>query len=71
MIIPALLTGDINASVGQAFGYGLLWALIGSLTGTLLAAPPTAARRPDLPRAPRPPAPRSSPRSSRSDSSCS
>ena len=42
MIIPALLTGDINASVGQAFGYGLLWALIGSLTGTLLAAPPTA-----------------------------
>ena len=42
MIIPALLTGDINASVGQAFGYGLLWALIGSLTGTVLAAPPTA-----------------------------
>ena len=42
MIIPALLTGDINASVGQAFGYGLLWALIGSLAGTVLAAPPTA-----------------------------
>ncbi len=42
MIIPALLTGDIKASIGQAFGYGLLWALIGSLTGTLLAAPPTA-----------------------------
>lgn len=41
-IIPALLTGDINASIGQAFGYGLLWALIGSFTGTLLAAPPTA-----------------------------
>ena len=40
MIIPALLTGDINASVGQAFGYGLLWALVGSLAGTLLAAPP-------------------------------
>jgi hypothetical protein len=42
MIIPALLTGDIGASVGQAFGYGLLWAVIGSFTGTLLAAPPTA-----------------------------
>ncbi|MEA2132826.1 MAG: zinc-ribbon domain [Solirubrobacteraceae bacterium] len=42
MIIPALLTGDINASIGQSFGYGLLWALIGSLTGTVLAAPPTA-----------------------------
>ena len=40
MIVPALLTGDINASVGQAFGYGLLWALVGSLAGTLLAAPP-------------------------------
>ena len=41
MIIPALLTGDLNASVGQAFGYGLLWALVGSLAGTVLAAPPT------------------------------
>jgi zinc-ribbon domain len=40
MIIPALLTGDITASVGQAFGYGLLWGLVGSLTGTVLAAPP-------------------------------
>jgi hypothetical protein len=41
MIVPALLTGDLNASVGQAFGYGLLWALVGSLAGTVLAAPPT------------------------------
>jgi hypothetical protein len=41
MIIPALLTGDLNASVGQAFGFGLLWALVGSLAGTVLAAPPT------------------------------
>jgi zinc-ribbon domain len=40
MIIPALLTGDVSASVGQCFGYGLLWSLIGSLTGTVLAAPP-------------------------------
>ena len=43
MIIPALLTGDINASIGQAFGYGLLWALVGALTGTVLAAPPAGA----------------------------
>jgi hypothetical protein len=43
MIVPALLTGDINASVGQAFGYGLLWGLGGALTGTLLAAPPAGA----------------------------
>ena len=43
MIIPALLTGDINADVGQAFGYGLLWGLIGAGTGTLLAAPPEGA----------------------------
>jgi hypothetical protein len=42
MIIPALLTGDINASVGQAFGYGLLWGLVGSVCGTVLAAPPAA-----------------------------
>ena len=25
MIIPALLTGDLNAVVGQTFGYALLW----------------------------------------------
>ena len=43
MIVPALLTGDINADVGQAFGYGLLWGLIGAGTGTLLAAPPQGA----------------------------
>ena len=49
MIIPALLTGDINASIGQAFGYGLLWALVGSLTGTLLAAPPDRAELDSLP----------------------
>ena len=41
MIIPALLTGDLSASVGQTFGYGLLWALVGGLAGTLLAAPPS------------------------------
>jgi hypothetical protein len=40
MIIPALLTGDIDADVGQTFSYALLWGLIGALTGTLLAAPP-------------------------------
>ena len=40
MIIPALLTGDIDADVGQTFSYALLWGLIGALTGTVLAAPP-------------------------------
>jgi hypothetical protein len=40
MIIPALLTGDIDADVGQAFGHSLLWGLVGGLTGTVLAAPP-------------------------------
>jgi hypothetical protein len=40
MVIPALLTGDIDADVGQTFGYALLWGLIGGGAGTLLAAPP-------------------------------
>jgi zinc-ribbon domain len=40
MIIPALLTGDIDADVGQTFTYALFWGLIGALTGTVLAAPP-------------------------------
>ncbi len=39
MIIPALLTGDIDADVGQTFTYALFWGLVGALTGTLLAAP--------------------------------
>jgi len=43
MIIPALLTGDLNAAVGQTFGYALLWGLIGAMTGTLLTAPPVGA----------------------------
>jgi hypothetical protein len=41
MLIPALLTGDIKADVGQTFGFALLWALVGGGAGTLLAAPPT------------------------------
>jgi hypothetical protein len=40
MIIPALLTGDIDADVGQTFTYALFWGLVGALTGTVLAAPP-------------------------------
>jgi hypothetical protein len=40
MIIPALLTGAVDADVGQTFSYALLWGLIGALTGTVLAAPP-------------------------------
>jgi hypothetical protein len=43
MLLPALLTGDLGASTGQAFGYGLLWTSIGAVTGTLLAAPPESA----------------------------
>jgi hypothetical protein len=43
MLLPALLTGDLGASTGQAFGYGLMWTAIGAVTGTLLAAPPESA----------------------------
>ena len=43
MIIPALLTGNLGADVGQTFGYALFWGLVGALTGTLLAAPPAGA----------------------------
>jgi hypothetical protein len=40
MMIPALLTGDLDADVGQTFTYALFWGLIGSITGTVLAGPP-------------------------------
>jgi hypothetical protein len=49
MLLPALLTGDVGASTGQAFGYGLLWTGVGAVAGTLLAAPPDPAELGSLP----------------------
>ena len=70
MIIPALLTGDINADVGQAFGFGLLWGLIGAGTARCSPLRPRAAPS-ACPRAAAASPRRPSPRSSRSASPCS
>ena len=53
---PRALTGDIDASVGQAFGYGLLWALDRLADGDACSPPRRPPRRPGpaRPRAPSP-----------------
>ena len=44
MLIPALLTGNVNADVGQVFGYALLWGL--SAPGPARCSPPRPGRPP-------------------------
>jgi hypothetical protein len=39
MLIPALLTGDVDADAGQVFGYSLLWGVLGSVSGTFAVSP--------------------------------
>ena len=39
MLIPSLLTGDIDADTGQVFGYSLLWGVLGSVSGTFAVSP--------------------------------
>jgi hypothetical protein len=39
MLIPSLLTGDVDADTGQVFGYSLLWGVLGSVSGTFASSP--------------------------------
>jgi hypothetical protein len=39
MLIPALLTGNVDANVGQVFYYALLWGVLGSVAGTFAVSP--------------------------------
>jgi hypothetical protein len=39
MLIPSLLTGDVDADSGQVFGYSLLWGVLGSVSGTFAVSP--------------------------------
>ncbi len=39
MLVPALLTGNVDADAGQVFGYSLLWGVLGSVSGTFAVSP--------------------------------